>query len=119
MKINTYNLRKLLVPEGLIGLSITLIPLLLTFLFKSSTLFLAILSIFLILLADIIYWVFNWTLLLIFDPSIKIARYYGLFLLGTIIIFQNHTSNRDIILNSVIGILILYNIYRILSFITQ
>ena len=114
-----YKLSMLLTPEGLIAYSIVLIPLLLAFLFKSSTLFLAILSIVLILLADIIYWVFNWTLLLIFDPSIKIARYYGLFLLGTIIIFQNHTLYRDLIINSAIGIIILYNIYKTLTIITQ
>ena len=114
-----YKISMLITPEGLIAYSIVLIPLLLTFLFKSSTLFLAILSIFLILLADIIYWVFNWTLLLIFDPSIRIARYYGLFLLGTIIIFQNHTLYRDLIINSAIGITILYNIYKTLTIITQ
>ena len=50
-----YKLSRLITPEGLIAYSIVLIPLLLAYLFKSSTLFLAILSIFLILLADIIY----------------------------------------------------------------
>jgi len=113
MEINTKSLYKLLIPEVYISFSIVFIPLLLSFLFKSSFTLLLILSIILIFLDNIINLIFNWTLLIIFSPTITIAKYFGLFLLSILLLFNNYTYIRNLIINFIFGGFILYFIYRI------
>lgn len=113
MKINTNSLYELLTPEVYISFGILFIPLLLSFLFKSSFTLLVILSVILIFLDNIINLVFNWSLLIIFAPTITIAKYFGLFLLSILLLFKNHTHIRNLIINLIFGGFILYFMYKI------